>query len=190
MSIYVNEQRDLELMARLVDEIDECTMHSLFYKDVLRSEKRILRTEKTYIKEYMKSLKLIRPLGFIVTALFALIFFGIYSIGKGELLQLETIWEMIADIQAAFSTFIKGIKLDMSNIADFESAFGAVCDSLEGAYIGENRARDMLIRQEFGENRVKVMLMLRAFGETDELCYSVRFKNIIERTVYKSDFKF
>lgn len=134
MSIYVNEQRDLELMARLVDEIDECTMHSLFYKDVLRSEKQILRTEKTYIKEYMKSLKLIRPLGFIVTALFTLIFFGIYSIGNGDLLQLETIWEMIADIQAAFSTFIKGIKVDMSNIADFESAFGAVCDSLEGAY--------------------------------------------------------
>lgn len=112
MGLPEAEQKDLILMANLTDEIDTCAKYLIFFQDVLDKRKEMLQKEKAYVDEYLKSFKIVKPLGFVFTAIFILIFWAICSVYNGSPLLWNEISEFFSDMRTAVQAFIHGLNFE------------------------------------------------------------------------------
>lgn len=71
--------------------------------------KEMLEKEKAYVDEYLKSFKIVKPLGFVFTAIFILIFWAICSVYNGSPLLWNEISEFFSDMRTAVQVFIHGL---------------------------------------------------------------------------------
>lgn len=74
------EQKDLDVMEKLLNEIDFSTKYTIFFQDVMHHEKEMIEKNEQYVEEYLKSFKLFRPLGFIITSIFIVIAVVIFKV--------------------------------------------------------------------------------------------------------------